>query len=283
MWTASPDVDGLVDIALAEDIGQGDWTTLTTTTPGSIGLGRVIAKQDCVIAGLGVFVRVFERLGGGVVVRPLVEEGARVTRGTKVLDLEGPFAALLTGERVALNFLQRMSGIATLTRAFVDAVAGTRARIVDTRKTVPGLRRLDKYAVRVGGGENHRAGLDGGILIKENHIAAAGGIAEAVARARRGAPFTLRIEVETQTLADVDAAIAAGADIIMLDNMPPETMVTAVARIGGRALVEASGNVRLATVRAIAETGVDLVSVGALTHSVQAADLSMLVELRGAA
>ena len=271
------DVMDLVRRALAEDIGQGDWTTIATTPEGLRGRARIVAKADCVVAGLGLLDLVWTELGGGVRVEPLVAEGARVARGSDVAHLAGSFRALLTGERTALNLLQRASGIATLTRAFVDAVAGTKARVADTRKTAPGMRALDKYAVRVGGGANHRAALDGGILIKENHVAAAGGIRAAVDRARRQAPMTLRVEVETRNAAEVDEALAAGADIIMLDNMTRDEMRAAVTRIGGRALVEASGNVTLESVRAIAETGVDVISAGALTHSVRAADLSMLI------
>lgn len=269
----------LVRRALAEDIGQGDWTTVATVAAGVRARGRVLAKSDAVVAGLELVPIVFDEVGPGVQVTPLVTDGTRVARGQDVLRLEGPARALLTGERVALNLLQRASGIATLTRAFVDAVQGTRARIADTRKTVPGLRALDKYAVRTGGGVNHRAGLDGGVLIKENHVAAAGSIRTAVERARRLAPLTLRVEVETRDLAEVDEALAAGADIIMLDNMSPADMRAAVALIAGRALVEASGNMTLETVRAAAECGVDVISVGALTHSVRAADLSLLLDV----
>jgi len=196
-----------------------------------------------------------------------------------IASLTGPAAALLSGERVALNFLQQLSGIATLTREYVRAVHGTRARIIDTRKTLPGFRALAKYAVRMGGGGNHRSGLDDGILIKDNHIVAAGGLAAAVTRARRGAPHTLKVEVECATLAQVDEALAACADAVLLDNMSVKQMARAVHRIDGRAVVEASGCVSLANVRAVAETGVDLISVGALTHSAPAIDLSMKIEI----
>ena len=197
---------------------------------------------------------------------------------TTLAVVAGDAATLLQGERVALNLLQRMCGIATLTSRFVEAVAGTRARIVDTRKTTPGLRQLEKYAVRIGGGINHRTGLYDGVLIKENHIAAAGGIPEAIRRARAYIPHTLKIEIETETLAQVDEALMAGADIIMLDNMSLEEMRRAVSVIAGRAQIEASGGVNLESVRAIAETGVDIISVGALTHSPRAMDISMLLE-----
>lgn len=276
------DVLDLVRRALAEDIGQGDWTTIATAAPDLQGHGRLVAKSDAVVAGLDLVPLVYEELrregAPGVTVTPLVADGDPVTRGQDVLRLSGPFRTLLTGERVALNLLQRASGIATATRAYVAAVAGTRARIADTRKTAPGLRALDKYSVRVGGGVNHRAALDGGILIKENHVAAAGSITAAVAQARRLAPITLRVEVETRNRAEVEEALAAGADIIMLDNMSLAELREGVALIAGRALVEASGNVTLETVRAVAETGVDIISVGALTHSVRAADLSLLLD-----
>jgi nicotinate-nucleotide pyrophosphorylase (carboxylating) len=214
-----------------------------------------------------------------VAIQAHVADGDAFKRGTVIASLAGPAAALLTGERVALNFLQKLSGIATLTQQYVQAVRGTRARVVDTRKTVPGFRALAKYAVRMGGGHNHRGGLDDGILIKDNHIVAAGGIANAVRRAREGAPHPLKIEVECTTLVEVDEALTAGADIILLDNMTVKQMAGAVRRINHRALVEASGGVTLETIRAIAETGVDVISVGALTHSAPAVDLSMDIRL----
>ena len=201
-----------------------------------------------------------------------------IDTGAIIAEITGDAAALLQGERVALNILQRMCGVATLTARYVAAVKGTKARVVDTRKTTPGLRILDKYAVRVGGGINHRTGLYDGVLIKENHITAAGGIGVAVSRARAWIPHTMKIEVETETLAEVAEALTAGADIIMLDNMDTATMHEAVAMIAGRALVEASGGVNLETIREIAATGVDIISVGALTHSARAMDISMLLE-----
>jgi nicotinate-nucleotide pyrophosphorylase (carboxylating) len=209
---------------------------------------------------------------------PRFSDGDPLKSGDIIAEMLGDAASLLQGERVALNFLQRMSGVATLTARYVAAVKGSKARIVDTRKTTPGLRGVEKYAVRVGGGNNHRSGLYDGVLIKENHITAAGGISIAVARARDYIPHTMKIEVETETLAEVAEALAAGADIIMLDNMDMAAMREAVAMIAGRALVEASGGVNLETVREIAETGVDIISVGALTHSCRAMDISMLLE-----
>ena len=253
-------------------------TTACTLTGSEKGTAKALAKEDLVLAGLEVFREVFRVRDAGIVFRSALKDGARVRRGEVLATLSGPLASILEAERVALNLLQRMCGIATLTRQFVDAVAGTKAAILDTRKTMPGLRVLDKYSVRVGGGRNHRYGLYDGILIKDNHIEAAGGIGPAVRRARGKAPLLVRIEVEVKTLAEVRQALAAGADVIMLDNMPIDAMRKAVALIGGRALVEASGNVTLATVQAIAATGVDCISSGALTHSARAADISLKVK-----
>jgi nicotinate-nucleotide pyrophosphorylase (carboxylating) len=239
---------------------------------------RLIAKEQMVVAGLATAARVFTTLDPGISFKPCLHDGEKAAPGTVLATVHGDAALLLMGERVALNLLQRLCGIATLTTSFVEAVSGTKARIVDTRKTTPGLRQLEKYAVRVGGGINHRTGLYDGVLIKENHIAAAGGITEAIRRARAYIPHTLKIEIETETLAQVDEALAAGADIIMLDNMTLEEMRTAVGTIGNQAQVEASGGVNLERVRAIAETGVDIISVGALTHSPRAMDISMLLD-----
>jgi nicotinate-nucleotide pyrophosphorylase (carboxylating) len=221
---------------------------------------------------------VFALLDETVAFEKLREDGSRVRRGDVLAWLKGEAGVLLQGERVALNLLQRMSGIASHTAAFMQELEGTKAAVVDTRKTTPGLRVLEKYAVRIGGGRNHRTSLYDGVLIKENHVAAAGGIAVAVARARERAPHTLRVEVETRNLTEVEEALAAGADVIMLDNMKPDMLREAVALIDGRAISEASGGVTLETVRAIAETGVDLISVGALTHSSPAVDISMLFQ-----
>jgi len=208
----------------------------------------------------------------------LADEGASLKQGDIVAEIEGRVAGLLTGERVALNFVQLLSGIATMTRAFVDEVAGTRARIVDTRKTHPGLRTLEKYAVRVGGGHNHRFALDSGILIKENHIAAAGSVSSAIARAREVSPHSFRIEIECETITQVEEALAAGADVILLDNMTLENIRQARKLAGDSVILEVSGGVTLKTVRAIAEAGVDIISVGALTHSVSAVDVSMRID-----
>jgi len=271
-------LDRLVELALLEDIHTGDITTQAVVPGRRPATARLIGKEDLVLAGLFVAERVFRRLDPEVTFTACVAEGTQARKGELLATLEGNAADLLMGERVALNLLQRLSGIATLTSSYIAAVRGTKARIVDTRKTTPGLRELEKYAVRAGGGINHRTGLYDGILIKENHIAAAGGIAEAISRARAYIPHTLKIEIETETLGQVDEALAAGADIIMLDNMSLADMRIAVATIAGRALVEASGGVNLETVAAIAETGVDIISVGALTHSARAMDISMLLD-----
>lgn len=271
-------LDRLIDQALSEDIHTGDITTQAVVPEDRPATARLIAKEDLVLAGVNVAARVFARLSSDVVFSPLHSDGSRIRKGETIATLSGGAANLLMGERVALNLLQRLSGIATLTARFVEAVKGTGARIVDTRKTTPGLRELEKYAVRVGGGINHRTGLYDGVLIKENHIAAAGGITEAIRRARAYIPHTLKIEIETETLEQVDEALAAGADIIMLDNMSLPDMREAVERIGKRALIEASGGVNLDSVRAIAETKVDIISIGALTHSPRAMDISMLLD-----
>lgn len=271
-----PEVAALVSAALTEDLGAGDLTTRLTVPDSSRANAHIVAKQPGLLAGLPLVKRVFAFLGD-VTVEARYSDGEPLEDGAVVAHLAGPTRALLSGERVALNLLQHLSGIATLTAAFVQAVGDTPCRIVDTRKTLPGLRLLEKYAVRVGGGANHRFNLADGILIKDNHIVAAGGVTAAVQRARAGAPHTLRIEVECATLAQVDEAVAAGADCILLDNMEVPQIAAAVRHIAGRALVEASGNMTLNRVRAVAEAGVDLISVGALTHSAPAFDFSMRV------
>lgn len=274
-----PQVDTLLRAALAEDIGRGDITTRLTVPPAARATGTLLAKQHGVLAGLPLVVRVFALISAEVRVRELARDGDGFAPGTTLATVDGPAADLLVGERLALNLVQQLSGVATLTHRFVEAIAGTRARIVDTRKTTPGLRALQKYAVRMGGGANHRSGLDDGILIKDNHITAAGGVAAALRAARAGAPHGLRIEIECASLAQVDEALAAGADAILLDNMSIEEMTHAVHHIRRRAITEASGGVTLDTVRAIAETGVDLISVGALTHSAPAVDVSMKIAI----
>ena len=271
-------IDRIIENALAEDIHTGDITTLAVVREGHAARAILKAKEEMVLAGIDVAARVFRLLDERVVFTPGFADGERLVPGDIIAEIEGDAALLLQGERVALNLLQRMCGIATVTARYVEAVRGTKARVVDTRKTTPGLRILEKYAVRVGGGTNHRTGLYDGVLIKENHIAAAGGVTEAVRRAKSYIPHTIKVEVETETLPQVAEALAAGADIIMLDNMDTAAMGEAVALIGGRALVEASGGVNLESIRGIAETGVDIISVGALTHSARAMDISMLME-----
>jgi len=271
-------LDDIIRNALKEDIHTGDLTTQAMLSGPRPASARLLAKEEMIIAGLAAAARVFTLQDAAVRFEALCSDGDRISSGTDIARISGDASVLLQGERVALNLLQRMSGIATLTDRFVQAVKGTSARIVDTRKTTPGLRILEKYAVRIGGGVNHRTGLYDGILIKENHIAAAGGISEAIRRARAYIPHTLKIEIETETVVQVEEALAAGADIIMLDNMDCPTMRRCVDLIAGRALVEASGGVNLETVRAIAETGVDIISIGALTHSPRAMDISMLLD-----
>ncbi len=271
----SEDVSRLLRDALREDIGTGDITTLSVIDRKRQGYGRYVAKEDGVLCGMDVVEEVFRMLDDSVVLTRHFEDGASFRRGDVLAEVRGNAVSILSGERVGLNLLQHLSGIATCTRAAVDAVAGTCAHIADTRKTTPGMRVLEKYAVRVGGGSNHRFNLADGVLIKDNHIVAAGSITEAVLAAKRRAPHTLKVEVETETMEQVDEALAAGADIIMLDNMDNETMRAAVLKINRRALTEASGNMGERDLRAVAETGVDLISIGALTHSVHALDISL--------
>ncbi|MHB0938082.1 MAG: carboxylating nicotinate-nucleotide diphosphorylase [Armatimonadota bacterium] len=268
-------VHPLIELALAEDIGTGDITSMTTISVDSVSGAALLAKEDGILAGLPVFARVMEMVDPRLVVHPLSVEGQLLTAGERIAEIAGPTRGLLTAERTALNFLQRMCGIATATARYVKAVEGTKARIVDTRKTVPGHRVLDKYAVRIGGGMNHRFNLSDGVLIKDNHIAAVGGVEAAIDAARAGAPHTLKIEVEVTSREMAFDAVAAGADIVLLDNMTLEEMRACVKLIGGRALTEASGGVTLDRVRAIAECGVDLISSGALTHSVAGLDISL--------
>lgn len=268
------DISQCISRALEEDIGSGDVTTDSIVPAGASLRGRIIAKQDGTVAGLDVANEVFRRLNPEITFEPNVEDGANVKRGVVLAELNGDARALLTGERTALNFLGRMSGIATLTRQFVDAVAGTGAVILDTRKTAPGLRTLDKLAVQLGGGQNHRTGLFDMVLIKDNHIDFAGSITAAVERVRAGGT-ALPIEVETRTLENVREALELGVERILLDNMSPETMREAVKIANGRAKLEASGNVTLENVFEVAQTGVDFISVGALTHSPRVFDVSL--------
>ncbi len=266
----------LIEQALAEDIGTGDVTSAAVIPADAVSTAALMAKQDLVLAGIDVAAAVFHHLRNDIAFTAYTTDGDPVQAGTEIATIAGNTRALLAGERVALNLLQHLSGIATLTASYVAAVKGLPAQILDTRKTLPGLRQLEKEAVRAGGGRNHRMGLYDMVLIKDNHIKAAGGIAQAVAVAREKAAG-LVIEVETGTLDEVREALAAQAEIIMLDNMPLDLMREAVRLIAGRATVEASGNVTLKTVRLIAETGVDLISAGSLTHSAPAADISMKI------
>jgi len=268
-------IDAIIANALAEDIGDGDVTTLNTVPPDAVLRGVFLAKEAGVVAGLEVTRRVFQQVDPAVELAFDVVDGERVEARQVFGSVRGPGRALLTGERAALNFLQRMSGIATLTRRYVDAVAGTPAVILDTRKTAPGLRVLDKWAVRLGGGQNHRIGLYDMAMIKDNHIAAVGGIAEAVRRVREGDPRGRPIEVEVATLEQLREALDQPIDRILLDNMSLEQMREAVQIAAARIPLEASGNVNLNTVAAIAATGVDYISSGALTHSVRALDISL--------
>lgn len=270
----------LITRLLEEDIGHGDITTLAIVPPQAQGHGRFLAKEALVLAGLDVALAVFHAVDDTIRLHPAAHDGAQLAAGSVIAEVHGPARALLTAERVALNLLQRLSGVATATRRYVEAVQHTGARIIDTRKTTPGLRWLEKYAVRVGGGHNHRFGLGDGVLIKDNHIAIAGGIAAAIGLARQAVSHLQRIEVEVENLSQLREALAAGADAILLDNMTPEQTREAVHLVreapgGDRILLESSGGITLHTVRQYAEAGVDLISVGALTHSAPAVDISL--------
>ena len=274
-----PLVARIVEMALDEDLGNGDVTCRLTIPDGHISTGEAIAKQSMIVSGEDVFALVMRRVDPSIEVVHRVRSGDSASSGEVLLTVSGPTTSLLMAERVALNFFQRLSGVATLTRAYVDALpVGGQCRITDTRKTSPGLRYLERRAVVHGGGVNHRADLGGGVLIKENHIAAAGSITAAVKGCLRGAPHPLRVEVEVETLDELKEALDAGADAVLLDNMSTATLAEAVKIGRGRAILEASGGVSLETVAAIARTGVDVVSVGALTHSYPAADISFLIE-----
>lgn len=274
MSTLHPDITAAIARALSEDVGTGDVTSTAIIPEHTTMQGRLIAKQAGIMVGFDVAQAVCAEVDQRIELRPHIAEGARVSPLQVVAEIDGPARSLLTAERTLLNFVGRMSGIATLTDHYVTAVAGTRARILDTRKTAPGLRMCDKLAVARGGGQNHRIGLYDMILIKDNHIDAAGSITAAVLRAR-AAQHQLIIEVETRTLADVVEAVELGVERILLDNMSVEMMRTAVTTTAGRAQLEASGNVSLANVRSIAETGVDFISIGALTHSAPVFDVSL--------
>ena len=268
----------VIDYALKEDIGAGDITTNSLIPIGLQAKATMIAKSSGVIAGLSVAEYVFRTLSSDITWNAFVNDGDKISKGDVILEVSGSYRALLTGERVALNFLQRMSGIATMTANYVDVLRSFKTKILDTRKTVPGLRILDKYAVLTGGGTNHRIGLYDMVLIKDNHIKIAGGISKAVEQVKKNLTDGIKIEVETTTVEEVLEALAAGVDIIMLDNMSNSTMAESVKIIDGRAKVEASGNMTIERLKEVAATGVDFISIGALTHSVTAFDISMNIE-----
>jgi len=271
-------IRNLIKSAIEEDVGAGDVTTAAALTGEETGSARALAKADLVAAGIDVFREAFLYVDSRIRFEGRKRDGDFVAKGECLAEISGNLNGILTAERVALNLLQRMCGISTLTRRYVDEIKGTKARILDTRKTAPGLRLFDKYAVRVGGGHNHRLGLYDGVLIKDNHIAAAGGISKALARVRAHLPHILKIEIEVKNQKELREAIDSGADVIMLDNMSLADIKEAVAVTGGRVPLEVSGNVTLVNVKAIAETGVDFISVGALTHSVAASDISLKIE-----
>ena len=278
MWFDTPAIRALIDLGLNEDIGTGDAATEATVDADLVGAATVRAKEDLVVCGGPLFAAVMRRVDAGITVEQAVAEGERAVAGQPVLRIRGPVRGILVGERPGLNFLGRMSGIATFARRCADAVAGTRTRVVDTRKTLPGYRSLDKYAVRTGGCANHRTSLDAGILIKENHIAAAGSLRRAIERARERATHMLRVEVEIERLDQLEPAIAAGAAVVMLDNMDNDSLREAVAIGAGRVVFEASGNMTIGRLPSVAATGVDLISLGALTHTVRNADLSLRLD-----
>ena len=279
-----PEVHRLIDIALTEDQVFYDPTTQTLVPPEVAGVGMVRAKAFGVLAGIDVATAVFKRVDSSLDTHKLLADGSDLSPGDDIARVEGPAGSILRAERIALNFLQRMSGIASETNRYVRAVEGCKARIVDTRKTVPGLRYLDKYAVRMGGGYNHRLNLADGILIKDNHIQALRsremGLKEIIQLALSRASHTIKVEVEVESLGEVQEAVEAGAHVIMLDNMSVDLMQQAIDIIRGRAVVEASGGINMETVRAVAETGVDLISIGGLTHSATALDISLDLEFR---
>jgi nicotinate-nucleotide pyrophosphorylase (carboxylating) len=269
-------VDRIIALALEEDLGSGDLTTEACIDEEARAVAHAVARQPVVVCGGSVFARVFARVDASLEVDRVVADGELVGPGTKLWTVRGKARGILMGERVALNFVQRMTGIATQARRYVEALPpGSKTRITDTRKTTPGLRALERYAVRAGGAHNHRDDLGSAVLIKDNHIAACGGVRAAIVRARASAPHTAKIECEVDTLEQLELALAAGADIVLLDNMSTETVAEAVRRTAGRALLEASGGITPARVKELAEAGVDAISVGALTHSVPGADIGL--------
>ncbi|MEX0991399.1 MAG: carboxylating nicotinate-nucleotide diphosphorylase [Actinomycetota bacterium] len=272
-----PDLDETLRRALTEDVGGGDVTSVAVIPDGAMGTARAIAKTGGVVAGGPVFERLFQLVDPGLLIRWIVLDGTSVSAGHVLGELRGSARSMLAGERVALNFLQHLSGIATLTRKFVDACEGTGSQILCTRKTLPGLRALERYAVQCGGGRLHRGGLDDGVLIKDNHVKVAGGVIEAVKRAKEGVPHTLKVEVEVDTLEQLQEALDAGADAILLDNAGLEVIKEAVAMVGGRVPLEISGGITLVNIREIALAGPVLISVGRITHSAPAMDISFEV------
>ena len=272
-------LDSVISAALQEDLGFGDITTQAVVSPNMKARGEFVAKQDFILAGWPVVVRIFHHVSEKIAIESSCRDGDAVAKGIVFGNLSGPATRLLSGERVALNFLQRLSGVATLTRQFVEAVSGTGTSILDTRKTTPGLRALEKYAVRMGGGRNHRFGLSDGVLIKENHITAAGGVAEAIRKARAAIDHLKKIEIEVTTFEELNQALDAGADAILLDNMKPGQVREAVQQTSGRVPLEVSGGIHLGNVREYALTGVDFISVGALTHSFKSADISLELKI----
>ena len=284
MLKVTPEVETTIDRAIMEDLSIGDPTTEALIPADLTGTGVIVAKAQGVLAGIDVALAVFKRVEPCTHTEKLMEDGARLKAGDRIALVSGPMGGILKGERTALNFLQRMSGIATETARYVEAVKGFETRVIDTRKTVPGLRTLDKYAVKVGGGHNHRRNLGDGVLIKDNHILALQSLGmslkEIIQKARSEASHTIKIEVEVESLAETREALDAGAELVMLDNMSLNDMRKAVEMARGRAITEASGGINLERARAVAETGVDLMSIGALTHSVKALDISLDVQVQ---
>ncbi|WP_159728077.1 carboxylating nicotinate-nucleotide diphosphorylase [Methylosinus sp. Ce-a6] len=280
-WTLpAPHIEDVVRAALAEDFGRaGDITTQATIPETARARAVIAAREAGVVAGLAVASTAFRLVDPSIVVTLATQDGARIGEGDVLAHVEGPARAILSAERVALNFLGRLCGVATLTARYAEKIAHTKAKVCDTRKTTPLLRAFEKYAVRCGGGANHRFGLDDALLIKDNHIAVAGGVGPALRAAKAFAGHMMKIEIEVDTLEQLEEVLAEGADIVLLDNMPPDLLRAAVAMIGGRMLAEASGGVTLETIAAIAETGVDLISVGALTHSARTLDLGLDIEI----
>ena len=271
----SPLIDKIIDNALAEDLGPGDLTTETLIDQSAKGKARLVPREELVLAGIEIFGRVFSRLDPDIALEGNFRDGDVVPAGRDIGVVEGSLRAILSAERTALNFLQHLSGIATLTKRYVEKAGPSQVRVIDTRKTTPGLRILEKYAVRAGGGHNHRLGLFDGVLIKDNHIAAAGSISKAVEKIRANVPHTVKIQVEVDDLRGLEEAMRVGVDAVLLDNMSIDEMKEAVSVAGGRVLLEASGGITLETIKEVAQTGVDLISVGALTHSARSVDISL--------